>query len=53
MEGSRGAKVETEVTAEVDDLPVYEAFAALTSGKLSDGTDIKLSKNSGMAMSSR
>ncbi|NDF13185.1 MAG: hypothetical protein EB060_10295 [Proteobacteria bacterium] len=31
-----------EVTAEVDATPVYRAFAALSSGKLEDGTEIKL-----------
>lgn len=39
------AKVSKEVAAEIDAMPVYQAFAALTSGKLPDGTPIKLSRD--------
>lgn len=38
------AKMSKEVAAEVDALPVYQAFAALTTGKLPDGTPIKLDR---------
>lgn len=36
------ADMTAQVTAEVDALPVYRAFAALSAGKLEDGTPIKL-----------
>lgn len=39
------AKVSKEVAAEIDAMPVYQAFAALTSGKLPDGTEIKLNRD--------
>lgn len=39
------AKVSKEVAAEIDAMPVYQAFAALTSGKLPDGTPIKLNRD--------
>jgi len=38
------AKMSKDVAAEVDAQPVYQAFAALTTGKLPDGTPIKLDR---------
>lgn len=39
------AKVAEEVTGEVNAEPIYQAFKALTDGKLEDGTPIKINKD--------